>query len=123
MTHGVYVRSDRPIEQIVEVVRRLDLRGNITAFTRCLRCNAQLEWVDKAEVLDELEPLTRRCYHEFRRCPQCRRIYWAGSHYDRLRRLLDDILRAARRRDLSYRRRVSSAQAVEDQGRDGCCNW
>lgn len=92
VTHGVYVRSDRPIEQIVEVVRRLDLRGNITAFTRCLRCNAQLEWVDKAEVLDELEPLTRRCYHEFRRCPQCRRIYWAGSHYDRLRQLLDDIL-------------------------------
>lgn len=92
VTHGMYIRSDRPVEQIVEVVRRLDLRHGIMAFTRCLRCNGRLERVDKAEVLGELEPLTRRFHDDFRRCPHCRRIYWAGTHYERLSRLLDEIL-------------------------------
>ena len=100
VTHGVYIRSDQPVEQIVEVMRRLDLRRSIRPFTRCLRCSTPLEWVDKAEVLDELEPLTQRFYDDFRRCPSCRRIYWAGTHYERLSRLLDEILQ---RLDVSAR--------------------
>lgn len=38
VTHGLFVRSDRPRQQVVEVLRRLDLGARITPFTRCLRC-------------------------------------------------------------------------------------
>ncbi|ALI28836.1 hypothetical protein XA26_50410 [Mycolicibacterium fortuitum] len=43
-------------------------------------------------MIDQLEPLTRRYYDEFSRCPECGRIYWAGSHFDKLSRLVDRLL-------------------------------
>ncbi|WP_433683929.1 Mut7-C RNAse domain-containing protein [Nocardia sp. CA-119907] len=84
VTHGVYIRSDRPVDQIVEVIRRLDLGEQLAPFTRCLRCGGAVVAVAKAEVEDLLEPLTRRHYDTFRRCHGCGRVYWQGSHQRRL---------------------------------------
>ncbi|OMC32771.1 hypothetical protein A5742_15590 [Mycolicibacterium fortuitum] len=92
ITHGLFVHSQQPEEQTLEVLRRLDLRRRIKPFTRCVRCNGQLAAVAKDEVIDQLEPLTRRYYDEFSRCPACGRIYWAGSHFDKLSRLVDRLL-------------------------------
>jgi uncharacterized protein len=84
ITHGLFVHSDQPEEQTLEVIRRLDLRQRLAPFTRCVRCNGRLVAVTKEEVIDHLEPLTRRYYDDFSRCAECRRIYWAGSHRARL---------------------------------------
>ncbi|OMC01598.1 Mut7-C RNAse domain-containing protein [Mycolicibacterium fortuitum] len=92
ITHGLFVHSQHPEEQTLEVLRRLDLRRRIKPFTRCVRCNGQLAAVAKDEVIDQLEPLTRRYYDEFSRCPECGRIYWAGSHFEKLSRLVDRLL-------------------------------
>jgi uncharacterized protein with PIN domain len=80
VTHGVFVRSDRPFEQIVEVIRDLDLADRLAPFSRCLRCGGRVTEVAKEEIVDRLEPLTRRCHHSFRQCRDCGRIYWKGSH-------------------------------------------
>lgn len=92
ITHGLFVHSQHPEEQTLEVLRRLDLRRRIKPFTRCVRCNGQLAAVAKEQVIDQLEPLTRRYYDEFSRCPECGRIYWAGSHFEKLSRLVDRLL-------------------------------
>ena len=92
ITHGLFVHSQHPEEQTLEVIRRLDLRQRLTPFTRCVRCNGRLAAVSKDEVADHLEPLTRRYYEEFSRCPECGRIYWAGSHHARLVSLVDRLL-------------------------------
>lgn len=84
VTHGVYIRSDQPFDQIVEVIRRLDLGDRLAPFTRCLRCGGAVVAVAKAEVEDRLQPFTRRHYDTFRQCRDCRRIYWQGSHQVRL---------------------------------------
>ncbi|MEU1995007.1 Mut7-C RNAse domain-containing protein [Nocardia gamkensis] len=84
VTHGVYIRSDRPVDQVVEVIRRLDLVARLDPFTRCLRCGGVVDEVAKAEVEDRLQPLTRRYYDTFRQCRDCGRIYWQGSHQARL---------------------------------------
>lgn len=84
VTHGMYVRSDQPVDQIVEVIRRLDLVERLAPFTRCLRCGGAVVAVAKAEVEDRLQPLTRRHYDTFRKCRTCGRIYWQGSHQVRL---------------------------------------
>ncbi|MCV7122738.1 Mut7-C RNAse domain-containing protein [Mycobacterium lacus] len=91
ITHGLFVHSHHPEEQTLEVIRRLDLRQRLAPFTRCVRCNGRLVAADKEEISDRLEPLTRRYYEEFSRCPQCDRIYWAGSHYVRLLRLVERL--------------------------------
>ena len=47
--------------------------------------------VDKADVLDRLEPLTRKHYDEFRRCEGCGQVYWRGSHHRQLVQLVERI--------------------------------
>ena len=91
ITHGLFVHSDLPEEQTLEVIRRLDLSERLAPFSRCLRCNGELVGVAKQEVIDRLEPLTRRYYTDFSRCADCGRIYWRGSHHARMLRLVDRL--------------------------------
>jgi uncharacterized protein with PIN domain len=91
VTHGYCLRSLDPLEQLVEVVRRFDLASRVAPFHRCLRCNHPLERVSKEEVLDRLEPLTRLYFEEFQICPACRQIYWKGSHYEKMQKLVEEL--------------------------------
>jgi uncharacterized protein len=91
LTHGVFVHSDNPEEQTLEVMRRLDLSGRLAPFTRCVRCNGELAAVAKEEVIDRLEPLTRRYYTDFARCMECGRVYWPGSHHARMVKLVERV--------------------------------
>jgi uncharacterized protein with PIN domain len=89
--NGYYPRSQNPEEQTIEVIRRFDLSELIAPFTRCLRCNAPLEIAAKAEIIDKLEPLTKIYYDQFRRCPDCKQIYWSGSHFAELQKRIEEI--------------------------------
>ncbi|HTQ20759.1 Mut7-C RNAse domain-containing protein [Mycobacterium sp.] len=91
ITHGLFVHSQHAEQQTLEVIRRLDLGQRLAPFTRCLRCNGKLAAVSKDEVVDRLEPLTRRYYQDFSRCSGCGRIYWAGSHHARLVGLVERL--------------------------------
>jgi uncharacterized protein with PIN domain len=89
--HGYCPRSQNAEEQTIEVVRRFNLSELIAPFTRCLRCNALLEEAAKAEIIDNLEPLTKVYYNQFRRCTGCKKIYWSGSHFPKLQRKIEEI--------------------------------
>ncbi len=88
VTHGCYLHSQDPEEQAREILDRLDLRGRVRPFTRCPSCGGTLETAAKEEVMDELEPLTKLYYHDFRRCSACGQVYWKGTHYGPLLELL-----------------------------------
>lgn len=90
--HGYCPRSHDPDRQIIEVMRRFNLAELVTSYTRCLQCNGLLVKVDKAEVFDQLEPLTKVYYENFRRCSECGKIYWSGSHFGKLEARLEGIL-------------------------------
>jgi hypothetical protein len=89
--HGYCPRSQTADEQTAEVLRRFNLVGLIAPFTRCLRCNAALQDASKAEVIEDLEPLTKIYYDHFRRCPGCSQVYWAGSHFQKLEKRIERI--------------------------------
>ena len=89
VTHGYFVRRTASEEQLWEVVRALQLETLLRPFIRCRECNAELRGVPKAEVLGRLPEKVRAAYERFQLCPGCGRIYWEGTHYARLRRLLD----------------------------------
>jgi len=88
---GYCLRSLRPKEQLHEVVRRFALKPVIRPFTRCLRCNGILEPVDKADVLEQLEPKTRLYYNVFSRCPICGQVYWKGSHWEQMQAVIANL--------------------------------
>ncbi len=89
--HGYYLRSQNPLEQTIEVLRRFDLGSILSPFSRCLRCNALLEPAEKEKVIGQLEPLTKIYYDEFRRCTGCAQVYWSGSHFTKLQKRLEQI--------------------------------
>ena len=91
LTHGYFVRATNPREQLTEVARRFDLIASIDAFTRCTVCNGELLTVEKEEIADRLLPRTLQYYDDFRRCADCRRIYWEGSHHARLNEIVDRV--------------------------------
>lgn len=95
VTHGYLVREAQPEQQLMEVVRRFDLARLITPFRRCLRCNALLRPVAKEQISERLLPDTRRRYHQFHHCPECDRVYWMGSHYQRMTRLIERMIDSA----------------------------
>jgi hypothetical protein len=88
---GYCPRSQDPDEQTVEVIRRFNLLALIAPFTRCLRCNAPVQEITKADIIEELEPLTKIYYEQFRRCTGCSQIYWPGSHFPKLQKRLEKI--------------------------------
>jgi len=89
--HGYCPRSQNADEQTIEVIRRFNLSELIVPFTRCLRCNAPLEAAAKADIIDKLEPLTKIYYDQFRHCPDCKQIYWTGSHFPKLQKRIEEI--------------------------------
>lgn len=91
---GYFVRETAPLKQVTEVLRRYELFGKIHPFQRCIQCNGVLKSVSKGEVVERLLPRTRRYFQRFRCCPGCGRIYWPGSHYDRMRSLIERIKKA-----------------------------
>ncbi len=95
VTHGCYVRETDPERQVAALLRRFDLYRAAAPFCRCLRCNGLLEAVPKEAVLDRLQPKTRQYYDEFSRCRACDRVYWRGSHHERMARFVERLLRAA----------------------------
>lgn len=92
LTRGVYVRGERPREQIDYVLERLDLRASCRAFTRCMRCNGVLQAVEPRVVLDRVPARVAERFHQFHLCPDCDRVYWQGSHYERMARLVESAL-------------------------------
>ena len=91
IVRGYCVWSIVPFEQVREILHRFDLAGIIHPFSRCLRCNGLLKKVAKAEVISSLQPRTSQYYDEFLRCETCGQVYWKGSHYVRMLKIIREL--------------------------------
>jgi uncharacterized protein len=92
VTHGYWIRSSKPDEQLKEVLRRFDLKNLLKPFSRCLECNGSLYYIPKDEIMDQLQPNTRDYYTEFSRCCGCKKIYWQGSHYEKMKDFIEELV-------------------------------
>ena len=84
VTHGYWVRSSKVKAQVVEIIKRFDLKKLIEEFTRCIECNSMLESISKKEILNELSPKVSESQKSFSVCPSCKKLYWKGTHYQRM---------------------------------------
>lgn len=91
VTHGYFLRHTDPKEQMKEVVLRFDLKDQIHPFSRCLECNALLRAVSKEKIEKRLLPDTKKYFNTFYECPSCERLYWEGSHYERMESIIDFV--------------------------------
>ncbi len=96
LQRGYYVRATKPRQQAAEVIRRLQLESSIRPFTRCIACNGTLAKVRKEEIRSLLPENTDRYFDEFIQCRDCLRVYWKGSHYERMQRLVTQFTGVSR---------------------------
>lgn len=89
VTHGAFIHATRPLEQVREVVDRFQLGARLKPFSRCMKCNGALATVAGADLAPgEIPDDVRVRFGNLKRCRQCRRVFWPGSHFDRMRRRL-----------------------------------
>ena len=81
---GYLVREIQPERQLAEIVQLFGIKEQFKPLSRCLRCNGLLQPVGKEEIIEQLEPLTKRYYDSFRRCLGCGKIYWPGTHREQM---------------------------------------
>ena len=91
VTHGYFVRSRQPQQQLLEVLSRFDLFDNKKPFTRCMHCNGITIPVDKKEIEAQLLPNTKKYYNEFYQCENCNKIYWKGNHYLKMQAMINSL--------------------------------
>jgi len=91
VVRGRFVRATDSEAQLAEVLQAFGLRGSLRAFSRCRECNVALEDVAKTAVEAALPEKVRAHYARFKRCPACGRVYWEGTHFARLRAVLERV--------------------------------
>ena len=95
ITHGYFIRSENPVEQIKQVIRQSDLYKLINPFTICPVCNGQLIETQKNEIINIIPAQTALHHNQFKKCKSCQKIYWQGTHWNKINSLLHEILRNA----------------------------
>lgn len=88
---GYWLRSQRPKIQLEEILVHFDLFNNIHPLSRCMKCNGLIQTVKKEKISDKLLPDTLKYFNEFYQCKNCGKIYWKGSHFNKMIKYIDRI--------------------------------
>lgn len=90
------VHANEPKKQLREVVQglRLDMI-DAELFSRCLSCNCLLDTVSREEVRAKVPDYIYQTQRKFHRCSDCGKVYWSGSHSEKMRQQLEEILESA----------------------------
>jgi uncharacterized protein with PIN domain len=87
VVRAILIRDDDVTKQLQQVFAELGLELK-EALTRCIECNSELESRVPAMVAERVPPYVRRTQSRYSECPECGRIYWAGTHWQRMREVL-----------------------------------
>jgi len=79
-----YLRSEKTAEQLKQVLANFSLSDSATPLTRCSLCNEPLIPIPKQNAQDSVPPFIYEQTKRFLRCNRCNKIYWNGSHIQRM---------------------------------------
>jgi uncharacterized protein with PIN domain len=87
----ILIESEKVKQQLRQVLKTLNLASQIRPFTLCLECNQPLVTKAKEEVKDLVPPYVFQTQTQYMQCPACHRVYWRGTHWQRMSRELERI--------------------------------
>lgn len=90
----IFIESNHLEPQLKQIFRELGLKANQTRpFSRCLQCNLPIVAVSKNGLWGRIPDFIFETHDYFNQCPQCKRVFWPGSHtrksLAKIRQLLD----------------------------------
>lgn len=87
----ILIEEDDVLEQLGQVVDTLNLDSRTTRFSRCIECNEALETVAKEDVRNAVPPHVYNTQSAFSCCSKCRKIYWQGTHWQRMKEKMERV--------------------------------
>jgi len=88
----VVIDANDPQEQVRETLSKLRLEPAAEKiFSRCLVCNQELHPIAKEEAEKKVPDFIYRAYDSFHVCPRCHRLYWPGTHLERMKKEMETI--------------------------------
>ena len=94
LKYGYFVYADDLDSQLYELILQFKLKEHITLFSRCLECNSLLHPIEKAMIEHRLPQKVKEYHQNFTICTRCDKIYWKGTHYDRMKEKIEKILQS-----------------------------
>ena len=89
---AVHIKSDAVSSQLKQVLRELSLRPKKELmFSRCIICNVELNEIEKLQVKDKVPEYVFGTQDEFFTCSSCQRIYWSGTHWGKVSKILKEM--------------------------------
>jgi uncharacterized protein len=89
---AILIEDDEVKAQLRQVVKALNLGDKIKPFTLCLECNQPLVPKEKEEIKGLVPPYIFQTQTQYMQCPVCQRVYWRGTHWQRMSRELERIV-------------------------------
>jgi len=79
------------LQPAIDKLMQLGLIGELQPLRRCLSCNQILHFIPRHYVSALVPPFVYALHSRFSRCPSCGRIYWSGSHSEKMLGALNEI--------------------------------
>lgn len=81
LQHAVLISDNRLLVQVQEVLTYLGEQVDPERLlSRCVECNERIQRLSREAVRKRVPAYVFETQSHFRSCPNCRRIYWGGTH-------------------------------------------
>lgn len=80
----IFLTGNSVEECILELNRLLKVDWLLDPFSRCLQCNSLLVEPDAQSIRTQVPADVLSFSDRFWYCPQCQKVFWKGSHTDRM---------------------------------------
>jgi hypothetical protein len=100
LQHFLLLEENNPFEQLRNVIMTFQLKLNdksgsaegAAILSRCAVCNASLNNIPKEEVKGFVPQYVYQTSDIFRQCSKCGKLYWKGTHPEKFKKKLTEIL-------------------------------
>jgi uncharacterized protein with PIN domain len=76
----------------MELIQKGQISLNVeNYFSRCLLCNVLIVEIPRDEAEGKVPDFILYQQKTFYKCPQCKRIYWQGSHQENMQKKVENL--------------------------------
>jgi uncharacterized protein with PIN domain len=86
--NAILIESEILIEQLKQIAKSLKIKS---PFSRCPVCNTETEKIAKETIKNDVPPYVFESHDDFKKCPGCGRIFWQGTHYKEIEKVINEI--------------------------------
>jgi uncharacterized protein with PIN domain len=88
----LFILDNNPKNQLRQTVSHFKINKKmISPFSRCISCNKELRPLKKSLAEGKAADYVFNTTDSFSTCPVCKKIYWAGTHLQNMKILINEI--------------------------------